>query len=402
MEVRAVRREDAEGWLACMRVGFHSEEPGDPAVAAGQWLERVDLSRAAGAFDRGRAVATYRSFTAELTVPGGALPACAVSNVTVLPTHRRRGLLSRMIGDDLAAARERGEAIAVLVASEWPIYGRFGFGPATDAAGFELRPRETRFLREGSGTVELVSPEEFVAAAPGVFDAHRRASPGEVAREGWRWDVQAGLAEGWQQAPPGTRLALVRDDDGAVRGMARWHVRDDWSGHRPHSVLEVDELLAADPDTTARLWRFLAGVDLVETVRAGQRGVDEVLPWLVEDGRGVVQTWRADWLWARLLDVPAALSARAGSPGGPVVIAVEDALGHAAGRFALADGECAVSDARPDVTLPVATLSACYLGGRSLRTLAAAGWAHEHRAGAVGELDDLLRWPVAPWCSTMF
>src|SRR3954468_13905970 len=281
MEVRAIRRDEVAAWQATMRVGFHSDPPSDPAAVAEELAGRIDLARTIGAFEGDRVVATYRSFTTELTVPGGAVRACAVSNVTVLPTHRRRGLLRQMMRDDLAGAIDRREPIAVLVASEWPIYGRFGFGPATDAAGFELRPRETRFVREGSGTVELVTPEEFVAAAPGVFDAHRRASPGEVAREGWRWDVQAGLAEGWQQAPPGTRLALVRDDGGAVRGMARWHVRDDWSGHRPHSVLGVDELLAADPDGTPPLWRFLAGVDLVETVRAGQRGVDEVLPWLV-------------------------------------------------------------------------------------------------------------------------
>jgi predicted acetyltransferase len=328
--------------------------------------------------------------------------ACAVSNVTVLPTHRRRGLLRQIMRDDLAGAVDRGEPVAVLVASEWPIYGRFGFGPATDAAGFELRPREARFLREGGGEAALVTPEEWVAAAPGVFDAHRRSSPGEIGREGWRWDVPAGLGEGWQAPPPGVRLALVRDGGRAVTGLARWHVEDHWVGHQPHSTLVVDDLLGADAGAVARLWRLVGEVDLVETVRAGGRSVDDPLRWLVDDGRGVRQTWRSDWLWARLLDVPAALGARAWSAAGPVVIEVEDELGHAAGRYALEDGVCGPATSPPDLTVPVATLSACYLGGRSLRTLAAAGWATEHRAGAIGELDRLLRSDVAPWCATMF
>src|SRR4051812_40613740 len=169
MEVRAVRREEIADWLACTRVGFHSDPPRDPAAVAERFAERVDLARTFGAFDLGRPVATYRSFATELTVPGGFVAACAVSAVTVLPTHRRRGLLSRLMRDDLAAARERGEPVAVLIASEWPIYGRFGFGAAADAVELELSPpREVRFLREGRGTPEIVEPEALVAAAPGV------------------------------------------------------------------------------------------------------------------------------------------------------------------------------------------------------------------------------------------
>src|SRR3954453_3895079 len=178
MELRAIRREEVADWLACMRVGFHSPPPADPEAAAERFVAHGGLDRAVGAFDHGRPVATYRSFATELTVPGGIVAACAGTQVTVLPTHRRRGLLGRLIGPDLAAARERGEPVAILVASEWPIYGRFGFGAAADAGGLELRPREVRFLRDARGAVELVAPGELLAAAPAVYDAHRRATPG--------------------------------------------------------------------------------------------------------------------------------------------------------------------------------------------------------------------------------
>src|SRR4051812_15043787 len=334
MEVRTVRPAEFADWLAVTRVGFHSEPPRDAERVAEVLAARTDFDRTFGAFDRGRPVATYRSFATELTVPGGFVAACAVSMVTVLPTHRRRGLLSGLIRDDLAAARERGEAVAGLVASGGPICGRFGFGAATDAVELELRPRETRFLRPGRGTPQLATPEELVAAGPAVFDAHRRATPGAIAREDWWWDVPVGLAEGWGQGPPGQRLAVLRDDGGdAVIGYARWHVDDHWEGHRPQSTLVVSELFGVDAEAEARLWRLVGEVDLVTTLRAGQRGVDDALPWLVADGRGVRQRWRADWLWARLLDVAAALGARAWLGGGPLTIEVDDELGHAAGRF---------------------------------------------------------------------
>src|SRR5205807_506491 len=82
--------------------------------------------------------ATFRSFATPLTVPGGEVAADAITNITVSPTHRRRRLLSTMIEADLAAAAERGDPVAILVASEWPIYGRYGFGPAADIADYEV------------------------------------------------------------------------------------------------------------------------------------------------------------------------------------------------------------------------------------------------------------------------
>ena len=66
-----------------------------------------------------------------LTVPGGALPCAGVTVVGVLPSHRRRGLLRRMMDAQLRDVRERGEPIAALWASEETIYGRFGYGLAS-------------------------------------------------------------------------------------------------------------------------------------------------------------------------------------------------------------------------------------------------------------------------------
>ena len=58
----------------------------------------------------------------------------ALTNVTVAPTHRRRGLLRRMITNDLRSAADRGEPVGIPIASEYPIYGRFGYGAAAEGA----------------------------------------------------------------------------------------------------------------------------------------------------------------------------------------------------------------------------------------------------------------------------
>lgn len=36
-----------------------------------------------------------------------------------------------MMAHDLTAAKDRGDVVATLIAAEYPIYGRYGFGPAT-------------------------------------------------------------------------------------------------------------------------------------------------------------------------------------------------------------------------------------------------------------------------------
>lgn len=104
-DVRTVTASDYPDWLRAMENGFLT--PGAPTdEEAAERLVGTDLSRVLGVFDGGRCVATFRSFTQRLTVVGGAtVPADAVSAVTVAPTHRRRGLLSRMMATDLAAAR---------------------------------------------------------------------------------------------------------------------------------------------------------------------------------------------------------------------------------------------------------------------------------------------------------
>lgn len=130
-EVRTITEAELPDWIRTLHTGFLRPPETSEREIEGR-RSSWDMSRVRGAFDGGRCVGTLRSFAQELTVPGGAtLAADAISNATVAATHRRRGLLSRMIAADLAEARERGDAVATLIAAEYPIYGRYGFGPAT-------------------------------------------------------------------------------------------------------------------------------------------------------------------------------------------------------------------------------------------------------------------------------
>jgi len=403
IDVRRIAAEEFAAWSRAVSTGF-LETSSEAAIEA----HRVDvvLDRTWAAVDGGRIVGTLRSFPTPLTVPGGSVPASALSAVTVTATHRRRGLLTRMMTADLRAAAERGEPVAILIASEFGIYGRFGFGPATEQVSYDVDTVRARLARRPTGSVELVEPAMLRGDAPGVYERHRTATPGAIAREGRWWDRWLGITP-LPGHEPGPRF-FVRsfDEDGATTGYLGYHVEHRWAENLPRHTLVVDELMGADPEATARLWAYCVEVDLIARVRTESRGPGEVLPWLLSDGRSAQQHLRTDALWLRLLDPAAALTARRYPLAGGLVLEVHDALGLAAGRFALEAGTdgatCAPTTRIPDLTLDVSVLASAYLGGHPLRLLADAGYVDEHRDGAVVAADALLRSPTAPWCATGF
>jgi predicted acetyltransferase len=404
VEIRHPEPEDATDLLRCVNTSFLAPASRDATMAT-FWLDQVkpDLQRTWGAFDGPTAVGSLRSVPFELTVPGGGtVPADGITMVTVAPTHRRRGLLTGMMAEDLAAAAERGDAVSILIASEWRIYGRYGFGPATEAAEWTVDT-----LRAGApaptGELEQVSTAALLELGAPVYDRARRQRAGGLSREDVRWRRGLGLLR--PEGDPGWdgRATVHRDGDGEVDGYLRW--RAEWSAG-PDNTLTVDELVATTDEAYAQLWRFALAVDLITIVKAESRRVDEALPWLVPDGRQVRQTERYDNLWLRVLDVPAALAGRGYLGAGRVVLDVVDPAGYAAGRFALdasPDGAtCRPTTQAADLTLPATALGSAYLGGHRLGTLAAAGLVDEHTQGAVATADRLLSADRAPWATLHF
>src|SRR5262245_56925994 len=119
-----------------------------------------------------------------------------MSAVTVLPTHRRRGILRAMVATEHAAVREQGQVFGMLYAAEYPIYGRFGYGPACREATWTLEADGTRFHGARAGSVELVTPDADAAVMmTAVFEAWRVRQVGEIRRLGHTWDFALGLRE---------------------------------------------------------------------------------------------------------------------------------------------------------------------------------------------------------------
>jgi predicted acetyltransferase len=374
-----------------------------PHFVPGRWLGAFDP------FDESRCVATYRSFDTELTLPGGAtLAVDAVTGVTVSATHRRRGLLTGMIGRDLAAASRRGTAAAILIAAEYNIYGRYGFGPATRSHGWNIDLTRAGGLRSGlpepaGGRIAFATMAEVRKLGPELHERWRRTQPGAIDRKDVWWKLNTGeiCMPGREWKEPYT--ALHRDADGTVTGLITYRTDDHWDGGYPDNTLTVTDFLALDPATAVALWRFAFSVDWVRKVVVENIGPDDPLPLLLNDPRAATpNVGDADSMWLRVLDVPTAFDARTYGSAGRVVLAVSDRAGYAEGHWALevaADGtgRCTRTDEPADLALGVSELSSLYLGAETVPRLAAAALVAELRPGAAADADLLLRTPLKAW-----
>lgn len=410
--LRPIQPEEFDAFFRANNIAF-GRYPSDEVLDV--WRGCCELDRTLATFDGDQIVGTAGAFSFELTVPGPALlPAAGVSWVAVVPTHRRRGILRDMMRRQLNDVRERGEPLAVLLAAESGIYGRFGYGLASSVMDVQIERARAQLTvaalaaaESAGGRVRLVSHEEALALLPSLYDRVRWRRAGTVARNEmiWRFTLRFPQARGEQ----GPRFYVAYENPaGEIEGAAYYRVTSGWEHALPKYVLSIEELFALTPAARAALWRYCLGVDLVETMRADRLPVDEPLRLMLADPRQLRVTQMIDELWVRLVDIPRALAGRRYADAGRVVVEMTDSfLPENSGRYALesaGDGmaTCERSEVAPELALDVADLGAAYLGGVRFQALADAGRVRELAPGAAARADALFATSLAPYCGTDF
>jgi predicted acetyltransferase len=373
------------------------------------WQRILERDRTFEIVDGDLVVGGGSVFSFTVSVPGGAqVPAGGLTGVGVLPSHRRRGGLRALIDQVLADGISRGEPLSVLWASEGPIYRRFGYGVAALRATSIVGRQHIRFVPPVPeiGRIRLLSVAEALRHLPAVWDELARTTPGVFGRsEAWWRDEVLDDAE-WRRQGAGVRFIPAIEMDGAVRGYGFYRWRTEWDHLGSRSILEVREVVAPDPAAELALWRFLAEMDLMGTLKAQNLPVDTPLFHRVDDPRRLGLTI-GDGLWVRILDLPAALTARSWSADDDLVLEViDDLLPANAGRWRLTvrDGRAVVArtDAAPDATLGIAALGSLYLGGVRAADLARAGHLVAPDPATPGRIDALDIVARQPWCPAIF
>jgi predicted acetyltransferase len=393
---------DQDAFEAACHLAFHEiAHPDDIAMD-----KRVtEPERTVGVREGGDIVATGAILTRELSIPGGTLPVAGVSAIGVVPGHTRRGHLGRIMRMLLDDAREAGETVAALWASEGAIYGRYGFGPATRAMRYELELDRVALRRDAAlpeALPEVGVPADALERIRPVFDRVRAGRPGMLDRPGAWWDRRIHDPEHRRDGAGPLRAALQPGPDGEVAGYALFAAKMSWDDRGPAGSVMVKEVVAETPEAHGGLWRFLLGLDLVRTLQWRLAPEHDALAHLL-DSNDAVNRRAGDGLFVRLLDVDAALSARSYATPVDLVLELDDPFcPWNSGRHRLREDRCEPTDAPADLALGAEALGAVYLGGTPLTAFAAAGRVRELRPGALAEAATAFRGAVEPWCPEIF
>ncbi len=407
--IRPIAESELPQYVHVGERAFNANWPSEQFVA----MVRLEFEpeRSLAAFDGDQIVGTTHVMSFELTVPGGMVPAAGVTGVSVLPSHRRRGVLSALMRTQLADIASGPEPVAALFASESVIYGRYGYGVACDQVQFVIKRGEAQLSVPQTGlALRLAEPRTVISTLAEVYDTVRATRPGLLSRSKNFWDMALADPEFLRDGSGPLGCVLVEDESGP-RGYALYSVQPKWdSDGIPAQILTIYALFALDEPASTTLWADLLSRDLVGEVQAWSRPVDDPLLYQLPDQRRARRTYQ-DGLWLRLIDLPAALTRRRYTcPVDLVIEVIDQRLPANAGRWRLRAGgladqagpSCERTTAEPDLTLPVSALGAAYLGGTRLGGLAAAGLISEHRPGSVAALSAAMWWDPAPWAPTHF
>ncbi|GAA1700390.1 GNAT family N-acetyltransferase [Fodinicola feengrottensis] len=371
----------------------------------------LDLERTTLLADGDEIVGTAGIYTRRMTVPGAVVPTAAVTWVGVAPTHRRRGLLTRMMKHQLHGLHNAadGEPVAALWASETAIYGRFGYGMAIRRGFVEAQLRDIPIrpdLRPTGGQVRQLSPKAALPDLVSVYEQARPSRTGFLDRTDPWWQRKIHDPEYDRNGFTPVRAA-VYSVDGRPEAYALYRVKESDTQVGPDSLLQVKELIGTSGAAELAIWEFITSLDLLRRVEWYNAPLDLPIRHAVVESRRIADR-TSDSIWVRLVDVDRALAARTYSAAVDVVLDVTDTLcGWNADRWRLRaepgkPATCERTQAPADLALSVTELGAAYLGGTSLATLAAAGRVTELRAGALREAAIAFLEPRPPFCNDGF
>jgi predicted acetyltransferase len=401
IQIRPITADELDAFQEAMMVPFLIDRSADRTE---NFKELFELHRLRAAFDGDQIVATFGAFSFQMVVPGNVLPMAGTTIVTVLPTHRRQGILRSLMTDHFAELHDGGEPLAALWASESSIYGRFGYGPATERAIARLEKPFARLRQpvEIAGTMRLVDRNEALTVFPEIYDRIVRTRPGMYLRTKHWWRHRILRDPEFKRAGASTHRRVLHLRDGQPVGYAIYRTRADSN----QAELHVIEVIAIDADAEKSLWEYLFATDLITSIECWNQPLDDPLRWWLEQPREMERKIE-DSLWVRPVDVVASLNGRRYSSDGSVVFRMRDELcpwNEGVFRLEVDEegiGRCEQTSAGAEFELTPFALGAVYLGGQRLRDLARSALV-TGSAEALRRADAMFTWDPRPWCQEIF
>lgn len=359
----------------------------------------------------GRVVAACQLLWLRQWIGGMQLSCMGLGSVAIIPTHRRRGLASRLLIAGFEHARERGDVASVLYPFRASFYEGLGYGLAGEAHQYQFPPQLLPDDKEQRRRVRMVRNQADFEAMRAVYDAGAALQTGQLDRSERAWGKVWGEDD---------RAAVVYHGETGPEGYAIVRYRADLP--LTERFLEVEERiwLTLPAQRGLYAWMSTLGDQWREIVyRAhpeegfGDRLNEPRLPLLSNPGWGLwfpsATLLRGPMF--RLLDVPEAMRLRtlASDARLNVVLLVDDEqIPENRGPWLLRLGDGRISaephDGAPaDATLEVSmdTLSRIFIAAIAPWQAIAGGWATTDNPEVVPLLDRAFDLP-RPWTFDRF
>ena len=391
MTIRPIEESEYDPWMEVqhtvmnLSAGANPDEFYHPSFGIHPW---INLDRSVGVFKDSNIVATSHSFSLEMNIPGNCLPMAGVSHVTVLPTHRRQGILREMIRYQIDSFQDNSEPLSSLSSSESAIYGRFGYGIAVFKENWVIQiPDNFQMeLPSSRGQTIFIDHDQITNYFPLIYSIYARDKNAMVRVPDFHWYRKA------LRKP--SNFNVVFEKDKSPLGYAAYEING--------SVLIVDELVAVTAEAYFDLWNHIFSFNHVRTVKADKRSQTELLPHMLSCKLNF-QRIVSDGLWLRLIDAPSALAKRDYATPGRINIKVVDTFcpWNENTYELLFDGinaQCTRTETRPDIVISAADLASIYLGGAKLSDISALGRVDEITSGSIQKAGDMFKVDIPEIC----
>ena len=334
-----------------------------------------------------------------LNIPGTQAKVAAVADVSVLPNHRRKGLLTKMMRTQLTNIYERDELFAALWAEESPIYGRFGYGIASIHEDWILHRQNNEFNINvpGNGTIEYINSSKITELLPIIYEKATFDVPAVIRRPELYWKVIAEDFESKRNNESKMQHVIYRQGN-EINGYVSYRTV-------PEGI-SIHELMGTDLNSTVGLWRFCLDMDLRLKSQIYRRPLDDILPMLLTDPGKLSRTIK-EGLWLRLVNIEKALELRKYSLDTRLVLKVIDSFCEWNDQtFELQTSDngnkCSPSNLKADICITASDLASVYLGAIKFSTLLKSGRIQLETDNAIHKADMMFSYKHAPWSPFYF
>lgn len=270
----------------------------------------------------------------QMSLPGGAcVPVAGLAGVSVSPPFQGKGGLTAMMREHLQQCRAHGDAASVLMASESGLYGRFGYGVATEMAQWNLNSREFRLARDhiADGDVRLINEAQDAADTVAlIYEQSVAMGSGALHRSSAWWKLVLACDKSSWIGAGAQFVAVHYNTSGVADGYALYAIderSETATGHgRLSCTCNVSELVALNANAEMALLSYLSSIAWVREVVWAVAPVNPVVRHFMADPRQLWQQARLDMMWLRPLNLPALFDQRLYARDGELVIDYHDPL----------------------------------------------------------------------------